>query len=62
MVPLTLCPIYGTKVQYMQEDLTKPLTPAQFKAVKRIVGKFLYYARAIDNTMSHMMIQIGSKK
>ena len=33
-------PIYGIKVQYVQEDLIKPLTSAQFKAVKRIVGKF----------------------
>ena len=52
--------IYGTKVQYVHEDLTKPLTPVQFKAVERIVGKFLYYARAIDNTMAHMMNHIGS--
>ena len=58
----TMPPTYGTKVQYVQEDLLKPLTPVQFKAVKRIIGKFLYYARAIDNTMAHMINHIGSQK
>ena len=55
-------PIYGAKVQYVQEDLSRPLTPEQFKAVERIVGKFLYYARAIDSTNAHMMNHIGSQK
>ena len=56
----TMPPIYGSKVQHMEEDLSKPLTPAQFKAVERIVGKILYYTRAIDNNMAHMMNHIGS--
>ena len=46
----------------MQEDLSKLLRPEQFEAIKRIVGKFLYYARVIDNTMAHMMNHIGSQK
>ena len=58
----TMPPTYGAKVQYVQEDLTRPLTPEQYKSVERIVGKFLYYARAIDNTMAHMMNHIGSQK
>ena len=55
-------PTYGFKIQYVKEDLSKPQTPSQFKEVERIVGKFLYYARAIDNTMAHMMNHIGSQK
>ena len=58
----TMPPTYGAKVQYVQEDLTQPLTPEQYKSVERIVGKFLYYARAIDNTMAHMMNHLGSQK
>ena len=58
----TMSPTYGSKVQYVEEDLSKPLTPAQFKTVEQIVGKFLYYARAINNTMAHMMNHIGSQK
>ena len=53
-------PTYGSKVQYLEEDLTKPLTLAQYKTVEQIIGKFLYYARATDNTMAHMMNYIGS--
>ena len=55
-------PTYGSKVQYVEEDLTKPLTPAQYKAVEHVEGKFLYYARAIGNTMAHIMNHIGSQK
>ena len=58
----TMPPTYGSKTNYVEEDLSKPLTLTQFKAVKRIVGQFLYYARAIDNTMAHMMNPIGSQK
>ena len=57
-MPLT----YGSKVQYVEKDLTKPLTPAQYKVVERTVGKFLYYTRAIDNTMANMMNHIRSQK
>ena len=55
-------PTYGAKVQCVQEDLTQPLTQQQYKSVERIVGKFLYYARAIDNTMAHMMNHLGSPR
>ena len=58
----TMPPIYESKVQYVEEDLSKPLTPALFKGVERIVGKFLYYVRAINNTMAHMMNNIASQK
>ena len=54
--------IYGTKIQYVQEDLSRPITPDQFKAVKRIVGTFLYYTQMTDKTMTHMMNHIGSQK
>ena len=62
IVPPMQCPQYTVQKKYVQEDLTQPLTPEQYKSVKRIVGKFLYYARAIDNTMAHMMNHLGSQK
>ena len=30
----TMPPTYGTKIQYVQEDLTKLLTPEQYRATK----------------------------
>ena len=55
-------PTYESKVQYVEEDLTKPLILAQYKIVEQIVGKFLYYAKAIDNTIAHMMNHIRLQK
>ena len=45
-------PLYGQKVQYAKilED-NKALTPKQRKLLQEFVGTFLFYARAIDNTM-----------
>ena len=45
-------PSYGAKVQFSSiEDDTPLLDPASLKRVQQIVGTFLYYAMAIDNTM-----------
>jgi hypothetical protein len=32
------------------------------KFIQRVTGKFLYYARAIDNTMLHALNDIASSK
>lgn len=53
-------PDYGVKVQYVKEDLTKQLTAEQIKFLQRVTGKFLFYARAIDNTMLHAINDIAS--
>ena len=37
-----------------------PLPETQIQYLQRVVGKFLYYARAIDNTMLHGLNAIAS--
>jgi hypothetical protein len=44
-------PDYGAKIQYVQEDHTKPLMPEEITFIKQVTGKFLFYGRAIDITM-----------
>jgi hypothetical protein len=41
-------PDYRAKIQYVQEDHTKPLTPKEITFIKQVTGKFLFYGRAID--------------
>jgi hypothetical protein len=50
-------PQYGSGPQLIQPSNHQPLTPAQLKYCQEITGTFLYYARAVDNTM---MMPIGS--
>ena len=45
-------PEYGAKIQYAEDtDNSAPLTPHETTRLQQIIGTFLYYARAIDNTM-----------
>ena len=53
-------PDYGAKVQYVKDDHTKPLEKTDITYLQRVVGKFLYYARAIDNTMLHALNDIAT--
>ena len=53
-------PDYGAKVQYVKEDLTNKLNEEQIKFIQRVTGKFLFYARAIDDTMLHAINDIAS--
>ena len=48
-------PDYGAKIQFAKEDTASPLSQTQIKHIMRVVGKFLYYACAIDNTMLHTL-------
>ena len=43
--------IFGNKIHIAsEEDTSEHLSPAETKRTQSIVGSFLYYARAIDNT------------
>ena len=53
---------YKAKVQYAKEDHEPPLSATQIKTIKRVVRKFLYYGRAIDNTMLHALNNIALTK
>ena len=55
-------PDYGAKIQFAKIDKATPLSLVQIKHIERVVGKFLYYARAIDNTMLHALNNIASSK
>ena len=53
-------PNYGARIQYATDDETDTLDESKIKYLQRVVGKFLYYARAIDTTMAHAINDIGA--
>lgn len=53
-------PEYGAKIQYVKEDASTPINNKRIKRIQRIIGKFLYYARAIDNTILHALNDIAT--
>ena len=55
-------PDYKAKVQFSKIDTATPLSLTQIKNIERVVGNFVYYARAIDNTMLHELNDIASSK
>ena len=55
-------PDYSAKIQYIKDDISTPLTAIQTKHIERVVGKFLYYGRAINKTMLHALNNIASIK
>ena len=48
-------PDYGKKCQMTNIDLTTTITPTEKKELQQATGKFLYYGRAIDDTMLHAL-------
>ena len=45
-------PAYGKKIQYADPPDASPMLDAKTKTrIQGIIGVFLYYARAVDNTM-----------
>ena len=54
-------PVYGTKIQYVEEDTTQSLSPDKIKHVQKVIGKFLFMARAVDNTQLHALNELARK-
>ena len=55
-------PKYGScKPQMTHKDTSPPLIAKDKLQLQRIVGKFLYYARATDETMGHGLNQLSTK-
>jgi hypothetical protein len=52
-------PVYGAKVQYVKTDTSAPLPPDKIRYIQRVVGKFLFMGRALDNTMLHALNDIA---
>ena len=51
-------PDYDANVQYVKEDSSQPLGPALINYIQKVVGKFLYLDRAIDNTTLYALNKI----
>jgi hypothetical protein len=49
-------------VQYAKVDESELASATMVKFIQRVIGKFLYYARAIDNTMLDALNDIASLK
>jgi hypothetical protein len=51
-------PEYGKKVQYEKDDTSPPLDKKGIRFIQEVCGKFLYTARAVDNTMLHALNEL----
>jgi hypothetical protein len=52
-------PDYGARIQYVKEDTSAPLPPDKIRYIQKVVGKFLFMGRALDNTMLHALNDIA---
>ena len=56
-------PTYGARVQFAEPEDDTPLLPEErLKFIQQVVGVFLYYAIAIDNTVLVALRYIGSEQ
>ena len=56
-------PVFGRKIQYTKEaDKSPPLNKKGTRLVQSIVGKFLYYARALENPILVALNEIGTQQ
>ena len=56
-------PTYGARVQFAEpEDDTSLLSEERLKSIQKVVGVFLYYAIAIDNTVLVALSNTGSEQ
>ena len=55
-------PNYGQKVQLTTIDETREMTKTEILYLQQICGKFLYYARAIDDTMLHGLNDLAAQQ
>eukprot|EP00957_Ditylum_brightwellii_P074109 5631604-Ditylum_brightwellii.AAC.1 len=52
---------YGTKTQWVEEDLTELLKQIEIKQIQDIVGTLLYYSQAVDPTLAAALSTITSQ-
>ena len=56
-------PTYGARVQFAEPEDDTPLLPEErLKFIQQVVGVFLYYAIAIDNTILVSLSDTGSEQ
>ena len=51
-------PNYDKTTQYTNIDNSTALAPDWIKLLHQVTGKFLFYARAVDNTMKHTLMTL----
>ena len=54
-------PKYGSTQQMTKIDTTEPISKDQKLFLQQVTGKFLYYARSIDDTMLHMLNDLATQ-
>ena len=54
-------PDYRAKVQYAHANAGEPINGTCIRRIEQIIGKFLYYARAIYTTMRHALSSISTQ-
>jgi hypothetical protein len=55
-------PVYSAKTQYATKDETPPLTAQQCLTIQKVTGSALYYARAVDPTVSMPLNDIATEQ
>jgi hypothetical protein len=55
-------PVYGAKTQYATKDDTPPLTAQQCLTIQKVTRSVLYYARAVDPTVSMPLNDIATEQ
>ena len=53
-------PKYGAKQQMTKIDKTAPMDKVQKRLLQQVTGKFLYYSRAINDTMMHALNDLAA--
>ena len=54
-------PVYGREIQMANINKTNPMTTVQTKLLQQVCGTFLYYARAVDCTMLHVLNDLATR-
>ena len=55
-------PVYGKKIQSEEIDTSAPMTSEETKRLEQLCGVFLYYGRAVDPTMMHILNVLASQQ
>jgi hypothetical protein len=55
-------PVYGAKIQYATQDETPPLRAKQCLNIQKVTGSLLYYARAVDRSISMPLNYISTEQ
>jgi hypothetical protein len=54
-------PQYGAKQQMTKLDISDPISQSQRTHLQQVTGKFLYPARAVDDTMMHALNNLATR-